>query len=46
MYEAGLDVTDVSQQLIDKFKDEIPGIENLVGNYTELNRVIDDYIKK
>ena len=46
LYEAGLDVTDVSQQLIDKYKDEIPGIENLVGNYTELNRVIDDYIKK
>ena len=32
--------------IIDKYKDEIPGIENLVGNYTELNRVIDDYIKK
>ena len=45
LYEAGLDVTDVSQQLIDKYKDEIPGIEGLVDNYTGLNKAIDDYIK-
>lgn len=45
LYEGGLDVTDVSQQLVDQFKDEIPGIEGLVDNYTALNKVIDDYIK-